>query len=287
MKKYLVLVASVILATACTEPEMNIYEADRCDDIVFGASSYTFSTIAAEYDSYTIWVARTSAKGTASHPVNVTFSDPNVADAFTLPETIEFAEGESSFPLTVGVDISKLTRGKTENLEFNLDGETPLNAYKTCTLKVRADYTFVPYGMCGYYSAFLSYMYDDDVAYYQPIYVAEQDPTVYRLTDLYHNARISYSEAGHDLTFKWDGGREITFLDEVDAKGCIYIPSGWNHPNYGMVNLYTNTSSEYNYYDEEEEEFVLYYQPRVPYNGGWGSLTDWDNDYFWFEEIYE
>ena len=284
--KYILLLAGAALAAACSEPKMNTYEG-RNDEVVFGASKYSLRTTEAESDSYTIYVTRTATSGAVSKPLTATFQDPAKADAFSFPTTVDFADGESVFPLTITVDCMKLTKGKAETITFELDSEASINAYTACTFSVTADYTFIPYGTAIYYSASMSDTFGQDLFYPQPVLVAEQDPTVFRLPDLYDNLGTQYSEPGYNLDFKWDGGSRIEFFEEADANGLVMIASGFNYPGYGMVYLNIDTDPDYTGYDADEDIFILNYRALVPVSGGWGLLLDWDYDYFYMIEYAE
>lgn len=286
--KYLILVAGMILATACSkEPQMNIYQG-RTDEVVFLSSTYSLRTTASDTDSYTLDVVRTSKDGAISVPITATFQNAGDADLFSIPTGVSFADGESAAQITISMNVAQMEKGKTISVLLKLDSETRLSASTSCTFSVTAEYTYKPYGTAIYVSSSMAQLFGQEIAYYQPVLVAEQDPTVFRLPDLYDNLGTQYSVGGYHLDFKWDGhSEELQFFEDADEDGCVTIASGFSHPSYGMMYLYVDTATEYTYYDAEEDVFVLNYATLVPYNGSLARLIDWGDDYFYMVEYAE
>ena len=146
------------------------------------------------------------------------------------------------------------------------------------------DYTWKNYGKGVYTSPILSGMFGQTVSWEQPIEVAEENASLYRLPGLYHNAGTRYSVAGYNMQFTWDGGAAIAFTVPADADGCVTIPSGFSHPSYGMVSLYIDPSPEYSGYDSASRTFKFNCCGLVPYGGSLAQLTDWDDDTFVLSE---
>lgn len=258
--------------------------AGRGDEAFFGDTAYSYTVSAELEDAYSIEVLRATPAGNASVSVAVAVADAAVASAFTAPATVEFKNGEYAAPLKISFDRAKLTIGKENVVTVTLQSETDLPYATECSLTVTRDYTWKNYGKGVYTSPILSGMFGQTVSWEQPIEVAEENASLYRLPGLYHNAGTRYSVAGYNMQFTWDGGAAIAFTVPVDADGCVTIPSGFSHPSYGMVSLYIDPSPEYSGYDSASRTFTFNCCGLVPYGGSLAQLTDWDDDTFVLSE---
>ncbi len=103
-----------------------------------------------------------------------------------------------------------------------------------------------------------------------------QGKDCYRLKDLYHNAGTSYSQEGCHLIFEWDGGANIMPHGAKNSDGYVSVPTGFLHPNYGMISMLIDPDPEYSGYDAENDGFVFNAKLTVSA----GTLVDWGNDLF-------
>lgn len=277
--KALFLLSVLFLAAACSkDTEMNTYPA-RNDEAFFGKSAYSYAVSADLEDAYTIPVQRANAKGDASVPVILTAANPDQEFAFSAPATVDFVDGSLTANLTISFDRSQFTVGEENVVTVSFPEPTKLPYATECKLTVVRDYTWLNMGQGTYYSATLSgdLVFARPVSWTQTIERAEENQTLYRLPDFYHNAGTPYSEAGCHLTFNWDGGDTVSFNYTPDSYGCFDVETGWVYPNYTMVYLYIDPS--YSGYDAEQKTF---YFSCV----GWMSaanLTGWDYDTFTLE----
>ena len=282
--KTLFLLSALSLAAACSDDtEMTTY-AGRGDEAFFGDTAYSYTVSAELEDAYSIEVLRATPAGNASVSVAVAVADAAVTSAFTAPATVEFKNGEYAAPRKISFDRAKLTIGKENVVTVTLQSETDLPYATECSLTVTRDYTWKNYGKGVYTSPILSGMFGQTVSWEQPIEVAEENASLYRLPGLYHNAGTRYSVAGYNMQFTWDGGAAIAFTVPADADGCVTIPSGFSHPSYGMVSLYIDPSPEYSGYDSASRTFTFNCCGLVPYGGSLAQLTDWDDDTFVLSE---
>ena len=281
IKSLFCLLAALLFAASCSEKtEMNTY-AGRADEAFFGRTAYTYTVSADMEDACTVQVLRAASAGAASVPVTVVVEDAEAAEAFTAPATVDFADGEIGAAFTVSFDRSKLTIGKEYVIDVELQSETSLSYSTACEVVVVIDYTWKDYKTGVYSSGILPNFFGQAIAWKQVMQVTEENPQLYRLTGLYHNAGTSYSESGYNLNFTWDGSSStIGFPYSADKNGCVTVASGFSHPSYGMVYLYIDSSPEYSGYDAATKTFTFNCAGLVPYNGSLAQLVDWTDDTF-------
>ncbi len=270
----------LFLAASCDEDTDMVTYPGRSDEAFFAETSYSYTVSADLEDAYTIDVYRATPEGNASVGIAVTTEDAALASAFTAPASVEFKDGEFVSTVTVSFDRSKLEIGKSNKVLLALASTTQLLYSTECTLTVVRDYTWNSYGKGTYSSGVLEYMFEEEIIWEQPIEVAEEDPTLYRLPDWYHNAGTRYTSAGSHLTFHWDGGESFTFQEEADEDGCVTVTSGFVHPSAGMVYLYIDPSPEYSGYDSESTTFFINCCGLYSYGGSPAQLTPWVYDTF-------
>ena len=280
IKSLFCLLAALLFAASCSEKtEMNTY-AGRADEAFFGRTAYTYTVSADMEDACTVQVLRAASAGAASVPVTVVVEDAEAAEAFTAPATVDFADGEIDAAFTVSFDRSKLTIGKEYVIDVELQSETKLPYDTACEIVVVRDYTWKDYKTGVYSSGILPNFFGQAIAWKQVMQVTEENPQLYRLTGLYHNAGTSYSESGYNLNFTWDGGEQIGFTSPADEDGCVTVASGFSHPSYGMVYLYIDSSPEYSGYDVATKTFTFNCAGLVSL----GMLVNWTDDTFTLDD---
>ena len=270
----------LFLAASCDEDTDMVTYPGRSNEAFFAETSYSYTVSADLEDAYTIDVYRATPEGNASVGIAVTTEDAALASAFTAPASVEFKDGEFVSTVTVSFDRSKLEIGKSNKVLLALASTTQLLYSTECTLTVVRDYTWNSYGKGTYSSGVLEYMFEEEIIWEQPIEVAEEDPTLYRLPDWYHNAGTSYTSAGSHLTLRWTGGDSITFLEEADEDGGVTVTSGFVHPSYGMIYLYIDPTPEYTGYDSGSTTFFINCCGLYSYGGSLAQLTPWVDDTF-------
>ncbi|MDE6445504.1 MAG: hypothetical protein K2L06_01420 [Alistipes sp.] len=276
IKSLFCLLAVLGFAASCSEKtEMTTY-GGRADEAFFSKTGYSYTVSADMEDACSIDVLRATSVGAAQVAVTVEVEDAEVADAFTAPAAVEFADGEIGAPFKVSFDRSKLTVGKEYAVSIKLQSDTQLPYATETELVVLRDYTWKDYKTGVYSSHILPNFFGRAVVWRQTMQVTEENPQLYRLTGLYHNAGTSYSESGYNLNFTWDGGSTVEFPYPADKYGCVLAASGFSHPSYGMVYLYIDPSPEYSGYDAASKTFTFNCAGRVSA----GMLIDWNNDTF-------
>ena len=279
MKKIntLFLLTAFILAS-CSDPEMNTYPA-RSDEAFFEDTEYNYVVSADLEDSYTIEVVRANPAGKTSVGVEIEVENPELQSAFTVPQYVEFADGEYASSVKVSFDRAKLTHGVKNAVTVRLLSETDLLYDTECTLTVLRDYTWQEYAKGTYSSGLLAKFFGQKISWPQTLEVAKENPNIYRIAGLYHNAGTNFSEAGYNMTFSWDGSETITFTDPVDENGCVQVPSGFVHPDYGMLDMYIAQVPSYTNYNTANKTFKFYCCGLVSL----GRLYNWGYDTFTLE----
>lgn len=276
IKSLFCLLAALGFAASCSEKtEMTTY-GGRADEAFFGRTAYNYTVSADMEDACSIDVLRATSVGAAQVAVTVEVEDAEVADAFTAPATVDFAEGEIGALYTVSFDRSKLEVGKEYAVNIKLQSDTQLPYATEGKLVVMRDYTWVNYKTGVYSSGILPNFFGQALAWKQTLQVTRENPQLYRLADFYHNVGTNYSKAGYSLNFIWDGGSQITFPYPVDGDGCVQVASGFSHPSYGMVYLYIDTAPQYSNYDAATKTFTFNCAGLVSA----GMLVDWTDDTF-------
>ena len=280
MKKiisFLLLLPALCVAVSCSEKtEMTTYEG-RSDEAFLGKTEYSYKFSADMESACSIEVYRAGLGAAAQVEVVVEVEDAAVADAFTAPATVDFADGEFAAPLTISIDRSKLELDKEYAINIKLQSETQLPHTTEGKLVVIRDYTWKDYKTGVYSSGIYASIFSNPPGpWKQTLQVAEENPQLYRLADFYHNAGTSYSKPGYSMNFLWDGGSQITFPYPVDGDGCVQVASGFSHPNFGMVYLYIDTAPEYTGYDAATKTFTFNCAGLVSA----GMLVKWTDDTF-------
>lgn len=271
--KILFLLPVALLMASCSEDTgMNTYPA-RGDEAFFDDTEYSYVVSAKMEDAYSVEVLRANKSGDASVGVTIEVANPAVKEAFTAPASVEFKDGEIASSVKISFDRSKLTIGDENEITVSLQSETDLPYATECKLVVVRDYTWKEYKKGTYVSGMLTPILGK-LSWAQPMEVAEEKPTLYRLKDWYHNAGTKFSDSGYDLTFLWDGSSEVSFTVPADEDGGVYFPSGWYHPSYGLVSMYIDAESAK--YDSESKTFTFECCGDVSL----GRLVTWTKDTF-------
>lgn len=274
--KILFLLPVALLMASCSEDTgMNTYPA-RGDEAFFDDTEYSYVVSAKMEDAYSVEVLRANKSGDASVGVTIEVANPAVKEAFTAPASVEFKDGEIASSVKISFDRSKLTIGDENEITVSLQSETDLPYATECKVVVVRDYTWKEYKKGTYVSGMLTPILGK-LSWAQPMEVAEEKPTLYRLKAWYHNAGTKFSDSGYDLTFLWDGSSEVSFTVPADEDGGVYFPSGWYHPSYGLVSMYIDAESAK--YDSESKTFTFECCGDVSL----GRLVPWTNDTFTLE----
>ena len=273
---------SAFILGSCSNPEMNTYPA-RSDEAFFEDTKYNYVVSADLEDSYTIEVLRANPAGNTSVGVEIEVQNPELQSAFTAPQYVEFADGEYVSSVKVSFDRAKLTHGVKNAVTVRLLSETDLLYDTECTLTVLRYYTWQEYAKGTYSSGLLTTYFGQEISWPQTLEVAKENPNLYRIAGLYHNAGTQYSEAGYNMTFSWDGSETIDFTNPftnpADEYGCVQVPSGYVHPSHGMLYMYIDPSPSYTNYNSANKTFTFNCCGLVSA----GRLINWSDDTFVLE----
>lgn len=236
--------------TACTE-EVEYTPAEVSPvaetQVYFMASNSAAPILQKADTQFSVLVGRVNGGSAQSVPLKVT--NPN-ADVFVVPETIEFAAGETEKELVIqATDKMELAKSYYLKLEIPEEFVNPYAEQENHPIIVmnvlKEDYE--PYAVGTYTAGFFSNQSWEQVMEYSPAL------DMYRFPDLWAN--------GYDIEFTWDG----TTIKCAKAT----VQTGYVHPTYGMV----SATSEATLYREATNAFLFQYKWTVS-AGSFGSFVD-------------
>lgn len=258
MKKISYLLSALsmcLLFVACSEDTDRIFYYPTNTEATFGAAkgSYVFGVDdAAEYN---LTISRTNPNGQAT----IEISNSDTDGLFTIPSTVEFADGESEATINVKFDRSIMAAGVAYDVTVNLP-QHPITGKPTAyKLSVRRDYTWEYFAE----GSIKSYFVQGEAVLYR----GQEDQNAYKLKDLYAE--------GYDFVFVVKEG-VLTMFESSNSRGYTFV-TGIIHSNpaYGMASVDVDPDPQYTYVDLEQKKIVLsnYYYCAA---GGWG----WKDDVF-------
>src|SRR5690625_872144 len=217
----------------------------------FASSNATsFELDPAENPVLSLTVVRKNDKGSLEAPITVL---DNTANSFEVPSTISFDDGESSVVLNIPVrEDAPTDTTLTIELEFEDQYVNPYfdeyPYYKGAVDLMK----WVKYASGTFESEFFEQSWD------QELYQLEGE-NLFRFPDLYFE--------GYNLEFEWEVG------DSTFAIAPAQQPSGYDHPDYGMVYVQPGDEEELTFYDAEEGIFQLNLKWVVE-AGSYGAFQD-------------
>ena len=245
--------------------------AANCPDVRFGAENAAFVEIDPSSPSFDVVVKRT-ATDAATYTINV---DKNEQNAFSIPQSVSFAAGETETTITIGVSASAPTATDLA-MAISFDDEVK-NYYKEGEVGAYGVViNIVKWNTIGtgtWYDGFW-YGFVDEVEIQQ----RDDDPTQYRCTNPYTEDKVladgsivgTYNKFLTVFTLKKDGHitwDKFFFINTISANyGAeikAYMPSEKGGSNADSV-------AEF-----DEDGNILYFQID-PYwymdgVGGWGN----------------
>lgn len=202
-----------------------------------------------EATSFTVVVGRANNSSAQSVPLKVT--NPNNTIFTSIPETVEFAAGESEKEITIQVS-NEMPFFKSYPLQLEIPAEY-VNPYIEQTnhpvlaLNVsKEDYS--PYAVGTYYSWWYEETWEQVLEYSEYL-------GTYRFADLWVE--------GVDVEFSWDGSAKVTFPSSTLVTGIV-------HPSYGAVSAKVLAQTQY---VAAQNTFYLAFQWTVS-AGSFGSAYD-------------
>lgn len=171
--KILYIAGILAFASACSEDtDMTTYQA-RNDEAFFTSTEQSYTVSGEMKDVCEVTVVRANPTGDASVRATVTAEDPELADVFSAPATVDFKDGEISAILEVSFDREQLEIAVTNNLSVQLHSETQLPYETSCTVTIMRDYTWVVYKEEAEYTSEVF-----GQTWPQAVYVAEESPNL-------------------------------------------------------------------------------------------------------------
>ena len=199
--------------------------------------------------SFTVVVGRANSSAAQSIPLHVT--NPNNTIFTSVPETVEFAAGESEKEITIQVS-EDMAFFQSYPLQIEIPAEY-VNPYVEQTnhpvlaLNVSKE-DYAPYAVGTYSSWWYEESWEQVLEYSD--YLGR-----YRFSDLFVE--------GYDVEFTWDGGAALSFLSSAVVTGIV-------HPTYGAVTAEVLSQTQY---VAAENTFYLAFKWTVS-AGSFGSAYD-------------
>jgi hypothetical protein len=262
MKKYIrfififIGVITTLMLNGCSEDfperEPSYVPGENIPEVYFPADNEYDVEVEPTATGVDVSIARKNTSGA----VSVNISKVDTADVFSVPDNVEFADGEELVTFTV--EFSNLKAFETYALELFIDEELT-NPYTTTEgtnnfklFVVQSDW--VDFAVGSYYSDFFVDTWDQVLQYSEIL-------DRYRFPDLW--------VSGVDYEFNWDGESEISAIAEVGNK----VVTGYEHPTYGMVSATTDYDNSS--YDQNDQMFTFVREWTVSA----GSFGEWVETY--------
>ncbi len=234
--------------TACTE-EVDYTPAtpSNVNDQVYFLASNSATPVMDKADTqFTVLVGRDNGSSAQSVPLKITNPTP---DIFTVPETIEFAAGETEKELVI-LTSEKIEYCKPYYLKLEIPEEftNPYNVQdnhpSVIMNVVKEDYE--PYATGTYTSNFFGGSWAQDMEY-------SPATDMYRFPNLYAD--------GYHYVFSWDGSKIKAAKSKVE--------SGYVHKTYGMCSITTEATQ----YNANSNAFLFQFKWTIPDGRTFGSFV--------------
>lgn len=258
---YITIIIATLFFVACDEYEDTVVPSPTV--AADNPAARFVSTNATSYEldpaadlSFSLTVVRDNGSNAIEVPVNVI---TNTENGFVIPSSVSFAAGEDTTTLTIEMSESAPTG---QALDFAIAfGEDYVNPYKSEYGSFYGEVSilvWVKYAVGTFESAFF------EQSWTQELYNAE-GTNKYRFYDLY--------VPGYNFDFTWDGDEELVPSYDTDGDGYYIFATGYNHPSYGPVTMHIDNNTDWTYYNEESDLFVINASWRVS-AGAFGWLDD-------------
>lgn len=253
--RYMALAAVSVLALSCSKDEpQSAGDSDDCYDVYFeGGQSDDYEVDQSAQAALTFTVARSNVKGDIIVPLKLEASETSI---FAMT-SLQFADGQSKSSFTLYFDNAKVQ--KVYDVKISIEDPRYARVYGLNDTSieftvVREDYDVYAY---GYYNSNLLVYPSSTWEQY-----LEYSPTLdtYRFPDLFTD--------GYDVKFKWDGGLNVTMLEDTFDTGMGYQDAEGN----SLGNITGDiVKAEY---DPATGMFSFTYEYNVVGYGGFGELMD-------------
>lgn len=237
--KNLLLIASCFAIVACSDDDKYSPGSPtntNGDNIYFSADNSAALALGTSDNEFTVVVQRAKTTGSQTVPLMVATPHDTI---FSVPASVEFAEGEGQKAITVTVS-NKMVMFKKYALSIAIPEEyteqyAEQNVFPRYeAMVIKEDYQ--PYATGVYGAGFFGQSWTTVLEYSE-------------ILDLYRFSNCWVE--GYDVTFKWDGSSEVGLSGK--------ITTGYVHSTYGMVSATPIECS----YDAGKKMFSFLYEWTV------------------------
>lgn len=238
---------------SCTKEDALAPDRDDCYDVYFeGGQSGDYEVDMDADPSITFKVSRNNIRGAITVPLKIEADESGI---FAMT-SLRFADGERTTSFSVLFDRAVVQRTYSARISITDPQYARTYGLNDTSLEftvVREDYETFANGI--YYSPLLasSPMWMQTLEYSRTL-------DTYRFADLFTD--------GHHLRFKWDGGLNVTVMDDPFDTGMGYQDADGN-PLGNITGNVAGTS-----FDPSSNMFVFTFDYVIEGYGGFGELSD-------------
>ena len=185
MKKIIYIIPllfSILLITSCSEHEGTIYDQGDKQNALFLTNRYSFEV---EQSEVTVKLYRGNTNNAAD--VSLTLEAPEGSGNvnFQLKSAAHFDAGQNSADVVISYNLSEMSPTDLYSLKLTIsESQGPIfSSNSSTTISIRKKLTFLFFGT----GVFESEAYED--SWDQTIEVAQEDPSLFRLPDLYDEGK--------------------------------------------------------------------------------------------------
>lgn len=260
IKYILVLLIGVVVFAACDDNAVDgtIYHANNNEaSFPSETSSYTFG--AEDPEQFEVTIQRASLSGAVSVPVTAT----DASGLFTIPQSVDFADGAYEAKFVIAFNRDNLKTGEAYPITLDLPANPVVTKTISHAVTITRDYVWEPYLTGTFESGFFEDKWEQ--ALDKAVGVER-----YKFTDLF--------ASGYDFIFEVSEDGIITPAVKANSSGTYTVTTGYMHSSYGMVYMEFDPDPEYSLCDWENKEIKL----NSRYFVGAGSFG-WLDDVFTWE----
>ncbi len=266
LTRYIPVVAVAFLPLACSEDDALLPDGNDCYDVYFaGGQSGNYEVDESGSASLTFTVMRTNIRGAITVPMRIETSESGI---FALT-TLRFADGEGTTTMSVLFDEAKVQQ--RYSAKIIIDDPRYARTYGLGDTSVEFSVVREDYERCAT-GLFYSPMLQSSYSIWQQDLEYSESLDTYRFSSLF--------EDGYHVCFKWDGGLNVTLVEESYDTGMTYNDENGNSLGHITGDAISAT------YDPAADAFAFTYDYVVEGYGGFGELTDQYMVYNWYQNVF-
>lgn len=252
--RYMIPAAAFLAMCSCSKEEPVAMDRDDCYDVYFdGGQSKVYELDQSEEASVTFTVSRENIEGAIVVPLKIEASESGI---FAMT-SLQFEDGASHASFTVFFDSARIQKEYSAKISITDPRYARVYGLNDTSVEfsvIREDYQMYAYGM--YHSELMQSSYStwEQILEYSPLL------DTYRFPSLF--------EDGYHVLFKWDGGLNVTMVEDSYSTGMSYQDQSGT--SLGIISGDAVDAS----YDPETGLFSFTYDYVVEGYGGFGELTD-------------